>query len=40
MKLLGRANWWAPGPLARLHARVGLREHDEPDRTPQPTPTG
>jgi RND superfamily putative drug exporter len=27
MKLAGRANWWAPGPLARLHVRWGLREH-------------
>ncbi|MGW0563301.1 hypothetical protein ACWDZ4_22500 [Streptomyces sp. NPDC003016] len=22
----GRADWWAPGPLRRLHARFGLRE--------------
>ncbi len=26
MQLLGKWNWWAPAPLARLHARVGLRE--------------
>jgi len=26
MRLAGRANWWAPRPLRRLHARVGLRE--------------
>ena len=26
MKLLGDRNWWAPRPLARLHARIGLRE--------------
>jgi uncharacterized membrane protein YdfJ with MMPL/SSD domain len=26
MKLLGRRNWWAPGPLRRLHARIGLSE--------------
>jgi RND superfamily putative drug exporter len=26
MGLLGRWNWWAPRPLARLHARFGLRE--------------
>jgi putative drug exporter of the RND superfamily len=31
MTLLGRWNWWAPGPLKRLHARVGLREHPLPD---------
>ncbi|MFF8828817.1 MMPL family transporter [Streptomyces sp. NPDC015131] len=26
MKLCGRANWWAPPPLRRLHARAGLRD--------------
>ncbi len=26
MRLAGRANWWAPRPLRRLHARIGLRE--------------
>ncbi|TJZ54683.1 MMPL family transporter [Streptomyces piniterrae] len=26
MKLAGRANWWAPAPLRRLHARCGLDE--------------
>ena len=26
MKLMGRWNWWAPAPLARLHHRIGLRE--------------
>lgn len=34
MKVLGRLNWWAPPPLARLHARIGLREtaaRDAPD---------
>ncbi|MFL6022826.1 MAG: MMPL family transporter [Marmoricola sp.] len=24
MRLLGEANWWAPGPLRRLHARFGV----------------
>jgi len=28
MELLGRWNWWAPTPLRRLHARLGLREGD------------
>jgi RND superfamily putative drug exporter len=28
MRLLGRANWWAPGPLGRLYRRYGLREED------------
>jgi uncharacterized membrane protein YdfJ with MMPL/SSD domain len=35
MTLLGRANWWAPGPLRRLHRRFGLDEHPAqrvPDR--------
>ncbi|WP_183101349.1 MMPL family transporter [Nocardioides pelophilus] len=26
MRLLGEANWWAPGPLRRLHDRFGFRE--------------
>ncbi|MDJ1131532.1 MMPL family transporter [Streptomyces iconiensis] len=26
MRLLGRACWWAPAPLRRLHARFGLSE--------------
>jgi RND superfamily putative drug exporter len=26
MKLLGRANWWAPAPLRRIHERWGLHE--------------
>ena len=26
MRLLGRANWWAPRPLRRLYARYGIRE--------------
>jgi len=30
MRLAGNANWSAPGPLRRLHARFGLREHAEP----------
>ncbi|MBA2698473.1 MAG: MMPL family transporter [Nocardioidaceae bacterium] len=28
MRLLGAANWWAPGPLRRWWDRHGLREHD------------
>jgi RND superfamily putative drug exporter len=30
MMLMGRANWWAPGPLRRLHGRFGLREESSP----------
>jgi hypothetical protein len=26
MALLGKWNWWAPAPLARLHARIGISE--------------
>jgi putative drug exporter of the RND superfamily len=26
MRLAGEANWWAPGPLRRLHRRWGVRE--------------
>ena len=30
MELLGPWNWWAPEPLRRLHARIGLREGGPP----------
>jgi len=33
MRLLGRANWWAPGPLARWWERYGLRENESPSPT-------
>lgn len=26
LRLTGRATWWAPGPLRRLHRRIGLSE--------------
>jgi RND superfamily putative drug exporter len=26
MRLMGRANWWAPKPLTRLHERIGISE--------------
>lgn len=29
MELLGRWNWWAPGPLRRLHGRIGISEGGE-----------
>jgi putative drug exporter of the RND superfamily len=30
MHVLGRWNWWAPKPLARLHERIGISEsHDD-----------
>jgi hypothetical protein len=25
--MAGSANWWAPGPLRRLHNRIGFSEH-------------
>ncbi|WP_328915246.1 MULTISPECIES: MMPL family transporter [unclassified Streptomyces] len=31
MKLMGRANWWAPKPLRALHQKFGLHESDGPD---------
>ncbi|OEU99496.1 hypothetical protein AN217_18625 [Streptomyces qinglanensis] len=52
MRLLGRSAWYAPGPLRRLHAKVGLSEApDEPEaagphrqepgeREPEPSRTG
>ncbi len=41
MRLLGRANWWAPRPLRRLYARYGVREEDaqrQPVTEPVPSP--
>jgi trehalose monomycolate/heme transporter len=35
MRLLGRANWWAPRPLRGLYARYGIRE-ESPQRVPVP----
>jgi RND superfamily putative drug exporter len=35
MRLAGRANWWAPGPMRRLYERVGWSERDT-----LPTPSG
>jgi RND superfamily putative drug exporter len=28
MRVAGSANWWAPGPLRRLHDRIGLTESE------------
>jgi uncharacterized membrane protein YdfJ with MMPL/SSD domain len=30
MRLLGKANWWAPRPLRRLYDRFGLAESEKP----------
>jgi trehalose monomycolate/heme transporter len=35
MRLLGRANWWAPRPLRGLYARYGIKE-EGPGRAPVP----
>ncbi len=37
MRLLGRANWWAPGPLRRWWERYGHRE-EAPEPVPAPEP--
>jgi RND superfamily putative drug exporter len=34
MHLLGRWNWWAPKPLARLHERIGISESGDHAVTP------
>lgn len=39
MRLAGRANWWAPGFLRRLHARFGISEAD-PATAGQPVAPG
>jgi RND superfamily putative drug exporter len=39
MRLAGRANWWAPGPLRRIHARFGISETgDVADAVPPARP--
>ncbi len=39
MRLLGRWNWWAPEPLARIYRRFGLRESGaEPAAKPESVP--
>ncbi len=37
MRLLGRANWWAPRPLRSLYAQYGIRESDEVGDSPGAT---
>ncbi len=37
MRLLGRANWWAPRPLRRLYGKFGIREETP---APAPVPAG
>ncbi len=33
MRLAGRFNWWAPGPLRALHRRIGISDSDGDGRT-------
>jgi len=45
MKLLGRFNWYAPGPLARWWSRFGFRDGEDSGRSPEashrdPEPAG
>jgi RND superfamily putative drug exporter len=40
MRLLGRANWWAPRPLRGLYARYGIREGGGLPPTPAPERAG
>jgi RND superfamily putative drug exporter len=37
MRVMGKWNWWAPAPLARLHERIGLSESGTPP-PPRPEP--
>jgi hypothetical protein len=37
MRLLGRANWWAPRPLRRLYARYGIRDEIQAERAGFPS---
>ena len=39
MRLMGRWNWWAPGPLARLTDRLGFSHVEDEDVPPAPTPS-
>ncbi len=36
MRLAGRANWWAPGPLRRIHERFGFTEAVDLEEEPTP----
>src|SRR5207245_6711553 len=42
MRLAGRANWWAPGPLRSIYDRWGIHEVETPELAlgtePEPAP--
>jgi trehalose monomycolate/heme transporter len=45
MRLMGRWNWWAPGPLGRFADRLGFNHVEDevpaaPVPAPSPTPAG
>ena len=40
MRLLGRWNWWAPGPLGKLYRRYGIRESGAPEPARELEPVG
>lgn len=40
MRLAGDANWWAPAWLKRVHARVGLHEHEPEEPEDEPSASG
>lgn len=35
IRLLGNRAWWAPGPLRRLHNRIGIHEHTPSEQSPR-----
>jgi RND superfamily putative drug exporter len=37
MRLLGRWNWWVPGPLGAVYRRFGIK-HEGPTTAPEPAP--
>lgn len=38
MQVMGKRNWWAPQPLARLHERIGISEEPPEHRDSRPEP--
>ena len=38
MQVMGKRNWWAPRPLARLHERIGISEEPPEHRVARPEP--
>jgi trehalose monomycolate/heme transporter len=40
MRLLGRANWWAPRPLRRVYRRYGIREEETAPPQVEPVSAG